>query len=211
MKKSPHGFTLIEILVTLAIIAILAICVLKIAPVMIERGKQTQSLNNLRQIGVGFLLYAGDNDGTLPQRTTTSDKWPKLLNSYLENPKVFSDPGDPKNYFLTKSDPLDNSANHTSYIMNGYNDLGAYSNPSVAVKLVSIPKQSQIILAALQYGTSNFYMDFQEGNQSSVLNRTAYHEGSNYLFTDGSTRFIRLADYNDKLWLLNPDYVIPPL
>lgn len=211
MKLPRHGFTLIELLVAISIIAVLAVLVARMAPSILGRAKEVQSLNNLRQIGIAFRLYATDHDANLPQRITTGEKWPVLLQEYLNTPKVYADPGDPKNYLLTQTDPFSNAKNQTSYIMNGYNDLGAYSDETVAVKLPAIKGQTQVILAAIQFGTGNFYMDFVEGNQASVLNKTAYRGGSNYLFTDGSAHFLKLQDYDDRLWLVNPDYTIPPL
>jgi prepilin-type N-terminal cleavage/methylation domain-containing protein len=55
MDRRQKGFTLIEILVVITIIATLAGLVAAIAPKMIEEGKKTESLNNLSQIGK-FLL-----------------------------------------------------------------------------------------------------------------------------------------------------------
>jgi len=211
MKLPRCGFTLLELLISMSIIAILAVMVTRMAPGILGRAKEVQSLNNLRQVGLAFRLYANDHDANLPQRVTTSEKWPVLLQEYLKTPKVYADPGDPKNYLTTGADPFSNARNQTSYIMNGYNDLGAYSDETVVVKLPAINGQTRVILAAIQFGTGNFYMDFVEGNQTSVLNKTAYRNGSNYLFTDGSARFLKLEEYDDRLWLVNSDYTIPPL
>jgi prepilin-type processing-associated H-X9-DG protein len=55
-------------------------------------------------------------------------------------------------------------------------------------------------------------MDFVEppgGNENDILNKTAYFAGSNYVFADGSARFIKKTDYNDQMWLVNQNYVIP--
>jgi prepilin-type N-terminal cleavage/methylation domain-containing protein len=59
-KKS--AFTLIELLVVIAIIAILAAILLPVLASAQERARRTACVNNLRQIAVGNIIYAGDNN-----------------------------------------------------------------------------------------------------------------------------------------------------
>jgi prepilin-type N-terminal cleavage/methylation domain-containing protein len=70
-----RGFTLIELLVVIAIIAILAALLLP----ALGRAKQTalrvQCINNLRQIGLGAQMYAGDNQDRLPYGFILSGRW----------------------------------------------------------------------------------------------------------------------------------------
>lgn len=66
-KVSTKGFTLIELLVVIAIIAILAAILFPVFAQAKEAAKKTQCLSNVKQIGLGSMLYAGDYDDTLPE------------------------------------------------------------------------------------------------------------------------------------------------
>jgi prepilin-type N-terminal cleavage/methylation domain-containing protein len=65
-SRRERGITLLELLVVMAIIAILAALIL--AP--LSRAKQrvgaVTCTNNLRQLGVGFALYCDGNGGIFP-------------------------------------------------------------------------------------------------------------------------------------------------
>ena len=66
MKRTLNrAFTLIELLVVIAIIAILAAILFPVFAQAKEAAKKTQSISNLKQIGLAWTLYSGDNDDVL--------------------------------------------------------------------------------------------------------------------------------------------------
>ena len=93
-KISIRAFTLIEMLVVIAIIATLAALLFPAISGMAERGKATQDMNNLRQLGLATQMYLNDNDNNyFPQ--AGSNSWMTLLNpKYIGTWKVFQSPFD---------------------------------------------------------------------------------------------------------------------
>ena len=64
-RKKHAGFTLIELLVVIAIIAILAALLLPALTKAKVRAKGVQCMNNLRQMMIGWKMYADDHDDLL--------------------------------------------------------------------------------------------------------------------------------------------------
>lgn len=65
-KKRNFCFTLIELLIVIAIIAVLASLLLPSLNKARERAKNTSCLSNLKQQSTAFLMYVDDNKGFLP-------------------------------------------------------------------------------------------------------------------------------------------------
>ncbi len=67
LERYDRGFTLVELLVVISIIALLAAFILPGLSRAREYAYFTRCKSNLRQIGIGFLLFASDNKGRLPE------------------------------------------------------------------------------------------------------------------------------------------------
>jgi prepilin-type N-terminal cleavage/methylation domain-containing protein/prepilin-type processing-associated H-X9-DG protein len=85
-----HGFTLIELLVVIAIIAILAAMLLPALASAKARAQRIQCMNQMRQIGLGFPMFASDNGDMLPPAgwaagSPTQPSWELSWDDYLNN------------------------------------------------------------------------------------------------------------------------------
>jgi prepilin-type N-terminal cleavage/methylation domain-containing protein/prepilin-type processing-associated H-X9-DG protein len=67
-QKRRQGFTLIELLVVIAIIGVLASLLLPALARARQKAHQAACLSNLRQIGLGFILYRDDHEQRFPDR-----------------------------------------------------------------------------------------------------------------------------------------------
>src|SRR5437764_15410791 len=80
VKSSPRlfhrAFTLIEVLVVMAIIAILAAILVPALNSALERAKATKDMSNLRQFGLATQLCMNDNGGIL---LSTTGSWMSQL------------------------------------------------------------------------------------------------------------------------------------
>ena len=65
-RLSDAGFTLVEMLVVLAIVALLIGMLFPAIGSAKERGRQTACASNLRQLGIAFRLYQDENEGKYP-------------------------------------------------------------------------------------------------------------------------------------------------
>ena len=66
IARMEQGFTLIELLVVIAIIAILAALLLPALAQSKIRAQGISCLSNMRQLQIGSILYAGDNNDSMP-------------------------------------------------------------------------------------------------------------------------------------------------
>jgi prepilin-type N-terminal cleavage/methylation domain-containing protein len=115
------AFTLLELLVTIAIIAVLISLILAALTTAKSHGLRTQCLSNNRQLILAWTMYAHDNDGNIPRNVNVIQNYgvwtnwvagnmtraadqtnaallvnprESMIANYIDTPKVFKCPGD---------------------------------------------------------------------------------------------------------------------
>lgn len=74
-NSHPWGFTLIEMLVVIGIIAVLAGLMFPVFITVRERARQTTCLSNVKQIGTGMLLWTQDHGERFPGEEWIDAQW----------------------------------------------------------------------------------------------------------------------------------------
>ena len=96
-NRSP-AFTLIEMIVVLAVIAIMASITYPVYTSISQRAKATKDMSSLRQIGLGLQIYLNDKDSVLPVINvapgTGTTLNPVIYPKYIGTRTVFQSPFD---------------------------------------------------------------------------------------------------------------------
>jgi prepilin-type N-terminal cleavage/methylation domain-containing protein/prepilin-type processing-associated H-X9-DG protein len=167
--RIKRAFTLIELLVVIAIIAILAAILFPVFARARENARRASCMSNLKQIGLGIMMYVQDYDekypfslmrsnGTLsPAGTgpsTTSWIWYQTLQPYTKSFQVFVCPSGNPNY---TADPYDGNYGTNTLIM-----PDTATTPIVAISQSAIQSVSTTYLAMdagpyqVGYGNATF-------------------------------------------------------
>jgi len=74
MKTPPKAaaFTLQELLIVIGVIAVLSILLIPVGMKARDKARAVSCSSNLRQVGAGFHLFIGDNDGRMPTDDSSS-------------------------------------------------------------------------------------------------------------------------------------------
>lgn len=96
MNSRTRGFTLAMLLVVIAVIAILAAMILPALAKAKTKAKSINCINNLKQCGLAFKIWAGDHD----------DKYPMGVSTTQDGTMEFTNGADTFRHFQTMSNEL---------------------------------------------------------------------------------------------------------
>jgi prepilin-type N-terminal cleavage/methylation domain-containing protein len=198
-KRHVHGadaFTLIELLLVIAIIAIVAALLIPVISMMRERADSAACLSNLRQIGMGISAYMNDHETipgplSLTQGPTYSANTPGALALFLEP------------YLGTAGTNSPSAGNHFSPLFNcptASRKLLDPTKPTYVVNMLIVPYYGQPVWGDITSGqkplpraalvnwtdaeNSGIPLDLsamwaiQDGDQDYVYNHTNFFTGN---------------------------------
>lgn len=166
---SRRGFTLVELLVVMAIIAILAGLLLPSLAGATERARSTVCLSNLRQVGVSLRLYLDENQDRFPimqNRIRHGTNAPgtaiaEVLGPKLGNLQILKCPSDRQRWFEDTG-----SSYFWNFLLNGQS--------SASLKVMGLPvKENGIAVFSDQ---AEFHAARGPG------------KGKNHLYADGAVK-----------------------
>lgn len=207
--RAARGFTLVELLIVIAIIAILAAILFPVFARAREKARQTSCLANVKQIGLAWLSYAQDYDErTCPARMRDMTIDPANegncrmnyvygLIPYVKNEQMFFCPSDQSPSDWYSPGPQDY---HTSY---GYNcnAIGTYTGATLAVfnrpaeTIVFLDYRNGCIKAAdtCGCGTGSYTVNCAVDYAVARFNETdtaRHNDGVNTLEADGHAKWM---------------------
>ncbi len=196
------GFTLIEILIVIAIIMLLAALLFPVFARARENARRSSCQSNLKQLALAAMQYTQDNDERLFGFFTNlpSVDWMDRIDPYVKSDPLFFCPSETN---ATATLPV-TSANISYCYNNFYLSINGNSNAADGVHLNAIATVSQTVLfgEATNRGSQQYTCRPAGSNKPT----DPHLEGGNFAYVDGHVKWGKKPGplyTNDTFWDLN--------
>jgi prepilin-type processing-associated H-X9-DG protein len=187
-RSRRHGFSVVQLLVLIAVIALLIALLVPAAERLREQANLAQCKDNLRRIGAELILYARANGGALPVSPTVENPHVELLSGlaagkFIGDPHIFYCPSE-RRPELSHSD-----ANFKAGIIGYYYYSAADASTDTALSKflrdgVDWPRELQTGMDPRTWVMSDIWVS------GVPTAHPGYRKGVNYLMLDGSVGFV---------------------
>lgn len=203
-RRLPSAFSLVELLITVLLVAVALLLVIGASGLIRERGDVTRCVGHLKQLGGIMFLYTADHGGVLPRSTYNENQqvvsWQAAVATYL--------PAASKGRTILHC-PAEKSYPITCYGMNQEFRVDAHGERS-KIHLSQLVSPNRYVLVADTRGSS--WITTGRGQKMTEVNglKKRHNGVPNFLYGDGHVApfYEELLGYSDSsdpfyqaLWL----------
>ncbi len=212
-----HGFTLIEMLIVLAVIGLLAALLFPVFQSVRQAAHVTACASNLRQINLAINLYAADNNDFYPRAGIPGVEctWLDRIAPYVKAEGVFDCPSFEKSGVPRDTRSCPPRAKDAEPINTEDSYFGSYDMNSLPrrfrARRFSHPT-STILLLDGDGGFVSPGTDYEDGTGPTLTTKAVlrngvnirHNDGSNVLWADGHVKWLSLQKMTERrLWLVS--------
>jgi len=213
MRTRLRGFTLIEILIVLALVGLLSALLFPVFARARDRARIATCASNLRQIGQAIQMYVNDNNrfypSVIPPLPISQCAWADRIERYAKSPAIFRCPSYPEGEYRSGCPEFDPSGPQYdgSYDLNDLRTTSdfladresvhesRFQHPSGTI--LALDGQGSVVSPGRNTVTDTTYLIGQRV-------KVRHNGGDNLLFADGHVKWLSLeAMTKQSLWRIS--------